>query len=1367
MSASDSVQRPRPPSDGRIPGPRNRRRLHQALLYIVRSASVAAIAGAFLFAIALLSLYLWLPGVGAHKAALEAKLSSALGREVTVGSLRGRWDGLYPGVEMESIVLARVAQDGIELLAPLTLPEVRLSLAWLPLLWGELRVHHLRIRDADIALTRHADGRLQVRGFRVITAGERRERGVTAWLLRQTQVSVRGGRLTWNDTLTGEAPVTVTGIDASLHNPGGERHRLELRAQWPAALCATCSVNIDWFGDPRVHAEWNGQLQLNVERLQLAALPAVIRAALPAGVAGELDAKLRSEWQAGAPRAVRGEATLRNLVLSEPAPPAWRGRLPFAAAKIDWQGDAEDWNLYLNDTRIGDAAAPWIGGAIHAVRAGKGTQLQVATLDLAGIGAGLAAWPALPLPVWVRALAPQGEVRGLKVRLRGDPTAPSDYAVEADVRGLGVAPYGRFPGFSGVTGAIAFERDKGRLQLAGFSGALALPAVFAEPLPVAQAAGMVVWNRAEDHWRVRGRELRLRNPDGEGSASFEFRQPFDRSESPWLKLDAHATALDARHAERYYPHNVLSEPVRAWLTRFIVAGKSDNLNVAIEGPLRAFPFAEGGGTFRVTADVQGAVLDYLADWPRIHDATAQLRFEGAGIEVRGHGRIGALTVSELVTRIPNLRAPEGAEVAIDGRVTGAIGTTLAILRDAGDGRWRHLIPADLVAKGEGELALSLALPVRALADFGLKADYRFAGADLRLGAFAAHGAQGNLLFTRAGLRGGEVRGYALGGETQLRIEPPAENPDGVRLTAQGQVGAGGWPQLLPPALAALVHGRAPWWAQVDFAADGAITNVAATADLQATALHLPAPLLKPAATPMRLTLKTHSATPQAHVLDLQLNAGDETRGSARLAYARGAPKPTRAAGHGRVGTRLNAGSPAPASAAWGFARGRVHLGEGRAGLPSAEGLHLSVLWPAADGDAWREFLSSLADGLTNGSAAAGPLGRASKARAAAGNAANTVRGTFVSRGDPLKVLRRVSVEVGALDLFARPFGRVATDFRRTAAGWEGIVRGTHASGDILITNDVPRTWQLNFERLGIPPARSQAAPPADAPAAPPRDLPIVFMQSKSLQAGAAQLGRLALWGRPVESGWRIEHLVLSRPEMNLFAKGDWSISVPDPDAPAAQRTDLEIDFKSDDLGATLGALGIQDQIARARARVTGRVAWEGPPGAFALGTVQAALRLEAEHGEFLRVKQGASKLLGLFDVRSITRYINLDFSSAFGKGFAFDKIEGDMSIARGNAFVPQLTVKGPSADLSISGRAGLVSEDFDLEVGVTPLLRGSLALVGGIAGGPVGAGAALLLERLLKKQLAAGTRLIYTVQGPWATPVIRRVVQEPPPATEP
>lgn len=1354
MSAREPAPTPEAPTDRRL-----RRRARQALLYALRVAGVGAVAGALLFAIALLSLYFWLPGVGAHKAALEAKLAASLGRPVSIGALRGQWDGLYPGVDMEAIALGAATQDGGDTLAPLTLPAVRVSLAWLPLVWGEIRVHHLEIRNADIALARLADGRLQVRGFRAITLGERRAGGVSAWLLRQTQVSVRDGRLTWTDALTGEAPLTINDIDATLHNAGGERHRLELRAQWPAALCATCSVHIDWYGDPRVRAQWNGQLHLNVERLQLAALPGAIRAALPAGVAGEVNAKLRSEWQAGWPRAVRGEARVRDLVLSEPAPPQWRGRLAYAAAKIDWQGEAHgadpDWNLLLNETAIGDAQAPWIAGAVHVARTRKGAALQVARLDLGRIAAGLAAWPALPLPEWFKALAPQGEVRALKARLRGDPLAPRDYAVEAEMRGVGVAPYRRFPGFSGVTGALAFDRDKGRLELTSFAGTLALPTVFAEPLPVAQAAGTVVWTRADDHWRIRGREIRLRNPDGQGAASFEYRQPFDRAQSPWLKLDARGSALDARNAERYYPHNVLSEPVRTWLTKFIVAGKSDNVVVAIEGPLRAFPFANGGGVFRVTADVRAAVLDYLPDWPRIHDATAHLEFAGAGIEVRGHGRIGALTVRDLVTRIPNLRAPDGAEVAIDGHVTGPIGTTLATLRDAGGGRWRHLIPAALVAHGDGELALALTLPVRAVRDFGLRADYRFADAAFTLGEWTATGAHGNLLFTRAGLRGGEVHARMLGGETQVRIAPPPHNADALRVTAQGQVGIGGWTPLLPAPVAALVHGRAPWWAQADLSPEGAVTGITATADLQALALRLPAPLTKPAGAPMRLSLKTHSASAQAHVFALQVDAGKETWASARLAFARPASTPPPAAPASPTGMSATLG-------AWEFTRGRVHLGEGRAAPPTGAGLHLSVLWPAADGDAWRDFLDSLR-APPKAAAPAVPPRRGGRIAPGAKPAGDTPAESTGARGDALRFLRRVTVEVGALDLFARSVGRVATDFSRTAAGWQGIVRGTNASGEVLVTNEVPRTLQLNLERLSVPPARTQVAPPTDRVPAPPQALPIVFLQSKSLQVGAAQLGRVALWGRPVASGWRIQHLVLSRPEMNLFVKGEWSIAPPAAGArgPGAQKTELEIDFKTDDLGATLRAFEIEDQIARGRAEITGQVAWDGPPGAFALANVQAALRLEAERGEFLRIKQGAGKLLGLFDVRSITRYINLDFSSAFGKGFAFDKIAGDVNISHGNAFVPELNVKGPSADLRIKGRAGLVDEDFDLEVGITPLWRGSLALVGGIAGGPVGAGAAILLERLLRKPIAEGTRLVYTVQGPWAAPVIRRVVQEP------
>ena len=74
---------------------------------------------------------------------------------------------------------------------------------------------------------------------------------------------------------------------------------------------------------------------------------------------------------------------------------------------------------------------------------------------------------------------------------------------------------------------------------------------------------------------------------------------------------------------------------------------------------------------------------------------------------------------------------------------------------------------------------------------------------------------------------------------------------------------------------------------------------------------------------------------------------------------------------------------------------------------------------------------------------------------------------------------------------------------------------------------------------------------------------------------------------------------------------------------------------------------------------------------------------------------GAGRAVGLLSVTALPRRLSLDFTDVFGKGLAFDKIEGDFTLSDGNAYTSNLIMDGPAAGVRISGRVGIEAEDYD------------------------------------------------------------------------
>ena len=116
--------------------------------------------------------------------------------------------------------------------------------------------------------------------------------------------------------------------------------------------------------------------------------------------------------------------------------------------------------------------------------------------------------------------------------------------------------------------------------------------------------------------------------------------------------------------------------------------------------------------------------------------------------------------------------------------------------------------------------------------------------------------------------------------------------------------------------------------------------------------------------------------------------------------------------------------------------------------------------------------------------------------------------------------------------------------------------------------------------------------------------------------------------------------------------------------------------------------------------------------------------------------------------------MSLDFRDFFQTGMAFDSIRGSFTLVDGSAHTANLEIKGPAADIRISGRTGLRAKDYEQDMEVTPKLRGALPIVGAVAGGPVGAVVGVLAQEVMRKPIDEVVSSRYRVRGTWDKPDI-------------
>lgn len=400
----------------------------------------------------------------------------------------------------------------------------------------------------------------------------------------------------------------------------------------------------------------------------------------------------------------------------------------------------------------------------------------------------------------------------------------------------------------------------------------------------------------------------------------------------------------------------------------------------------------------------------------------------------------------------------------------------------------------------------------------------------------------------------------------------------------------------------------------------------------------------------------------------------------------------------------------------GIKRATFRLGGGDTTLP-AEGIALRGSLPFLDLDAWRTLLPAKSQ--------------------AKGGAVNDIN---VSFAELLVEQRRFN----HLNIQAKPL----------ANGWQLKLNGQEIQGEAsyqFAEGGNPARMGGQFKKLLIPKAEDTAGRDA-ATTAEPR--PAIDIQAEHFGLGDQDYGDLTLRLNPLPRRWQVREFVLASPDGQIAATGELSYS-------RQRLTALNVTAKAGNLGKLLGRLGYPDALKRGEGEASGQFTWPGGIEHFQLGKFNGEMRVKLKNGQFTKVDPGVARLLGILSLQSLPKRITLDFRDVFTEGFAFDEIRGDVVIDRGNAYLRDIHMNGPSAKVVMGGRIGLADETQLLRVTVTPRLEESLAVGAALIGGPIAGVGAYVASKVLKDPLGQATTFDYQVSGTWSDPVVVKLAKAP------
>ncbi len=872
-----------------------------------------------------------------------------------------------------------------------------------------------------------------------------------------------------------------------------------------------------------------------------------------------------------------------------------------------------------------------------------------------------------------------------------------DIARDGRVRGqatlddAGWLPVGRTPALQGIGGSLRFDNEALAIEFAPRALQVSWPPAFGPAFPLTLEGNLIAWRDGRS-WTIESSSLRAHNDEIDLDTRIAMRFDGDGTRP---RLDLFSTVQPAHmlSAKRFWIRHKMPPKTIAWLDQAIESGEVTGAHVLVAGDLDDWPFLHNEGRFEAVADLADAQLRFNPDWPRAEHVTGRLAFENDGMRFEGSGAILGIVAPQIAVEIPSFHLPI---LDIRAAASGSGTQMLALLRQSPLQKRNADTFNALDVQGEAQKAsLHLSLPLQE----GL--GERIVEGDVDLSHTRLFDKRWNLLFTDATGRLHFDQGGLLAEALAVRVNG---DPATFRLAINDSTG--------DPAtvVAAQLRGTFP----------------VATLLQHAPSLDWLKPIISG-----RAAWTVEVRVPKSHdgerAAPSQLSVASDLRG-AELALPAPLNKPSGKSLALQVHTLL----PADAgdievklgelmslrgrySDAQPF-RGLLAFGGDAAGPLPAQGLSASGKVPELDAAGWIAFAA-------DGKAGAGGL-------------------------------QTVDLQADSLVLGGRHFADTHVRMARAADATTVRLDGDALAGSIVVPAELAHGIRGQFDRLYWPGSATAANPGgalvADADTEmDPTSVPPLHLDVADLRFGDAKLGKMTLQTRPIPQGLRIEQLDAIAKSQTVSATGDWTRQG------AATRTHLAIDFRADSLGKMLDAFGFKGVVAAGKTHAVMQGGWPGSPAAFRMAVMDGTLDLDVGAGRLLEVKPGAGRILGLVSLTELPRRLTLDFRDFFDKGFSFNTLRGRFVFAGGQARTDDLAIKGPAADIHVSGSADLVGQRYDQTIEVLPKSGGLITAVGAIAGGPIGAAVGAVAGEVLKHPLQQMGRKRYHVTGPWSDPQVQ------------
>lgn len=1282
-----------------------------------------------------------LPGINEYKAEIEARAGRHLGRPVSIRSIEASWKGWTPRLFLKGIDL--LDQEGARPIA--SFDAALIDLAPVASLWQRRFVpRSVMISGLSASVERQLDGSLRIGGVSVADP-ERRANGnneFAEWLFQQERIAIEDSAIEWRDLKHQQEPMQLNEVALSMRADPQGRVQMTGAAKLPGKYGDRIRFAFDARGD-LWSPDWSGELYVVATAINPDRWLGQYRMAKTSLAGGSADLEVWSNWENAGLRGLQG-----RLAYSEFDALAGGGALHVNELAGWFKGErspngGKDWRFSVKLDQLVTENGAWPAANLEFAALEDGPARRYALrfdylkpADLMPLTAGVEGLPeVVKTPLKSGAISTAELTDGLLI-YRPGAAAGERFIYDVAFRDLAAALAPDKPTISRVSGRLRGSAARALLSLDATAGAFKMPLIYEDAISFARISGELLWLRNAAGWKLQTDALRFETDDFSLVVGGDLTQ--DGAQGlPWVNLVAELKSDQLENLHRYMPLTPKFR-IKEWMGRALLAGRVDSALVALRGRPNDFPFRDNNGRLKGVAYLSEALVEYSPKWSPIDKVDAEVLLDNEKMSARFyHGEVFKARLTSGAGRIEDL-TQRPKVIFLNGRVKGRVRDLDLFVAQSPLAQNLILMYAnDALKAGAVDLALNMGIPLRPP---GLPADAPFLQSDID-GALKLDGAKlemdagklalndiaGVVNFTRDSASGRDLHArfagqpvtLRLSGAKNDRVAPPtfeiAGRASSAFITAQL---SSRYPGLTDFAarLGQRMSGETDWSARIAFEQQGSalVQRLQVASDLRGLALNLPSPLWKAAAERKRLEIDRRlvDAAP------LELTYGSVVK--AALAPDPRAPQKFKT----------------------------LRLALGNAALPPApeSGIALAGRLEQLFLDQWWETAA-----FFRPQPEAPP---AASREVVAGGA-----GLPLANAAPAAATVDIDLRTDRLLLFDQSFADARLLAAKVADDWRIKAESADLSGAIVLPQNpaVGNEARVDLERLVLKPVEARGGADLD-----PKAFPPLRVEVDDFVYGDRQLGALRLAAAPTPAGLSFSEIGFEKPGLSVAGAGVWE------KPEGGDRSRFNIKLKADKIDEMLDTFGYaKASIKKGKTRIAIDAGWEGSPFDFSLDKLNGTFDMRIKKGRLLDVAPSAGRLFGLLSVQTLPRRMSLDFTDLLGKGLAFDEITGGFEITNGHAYTNNLSLRGPSANILISGRTGLADQDYDQIATVVPQFADNLPAVSAFLG-PVGIGVGAMLylagnmfkamndniDKLLSQQ--------YAIKGAWRDPKIEKLKPAPP-----